>query len=64
MQLLDLPPELVRPIFQHVAPSFGLAELLRLRTVCCEYSPLLPLTGCPGRAPSCLTGGRHRDSRR
>lgn len=41
MQLLDLPPELVRPIFQHVAPSFGLAELLRLRTVCCELLPPL-----------------------
>lgn len=63
MQLLDLPPELVRPIFQHVAPSFGLSELLRLRTVCCEFPRPYP-SRAPRRTPSCLTGRRYRDSRR
>lgn len=44
--ILDLPPELIRPIFQHVTDLSNLRDALKLRQVCSEFSLDLPLF-CP-----------------
>lgn len=41
--ILDLPPELIRPIFQHVVDMSDFRSAIALRQVCSEFAPLRPL---------------------